>query len=417
MKKSIRILIVTMLALLLGACSTQKESTQNNTTTSVTSEILDKNFEKYLESAKGTDVTFYGWGGSEQTNNWIDNYLSPIVKEKYDINIKRVGMNIDEILANLQNSVQAGEESGNIDIIWINGENFYTAMQSNLLFGPFVDKLPNYEKYTEISDDVLYDFGYETKGYEAPYGKAQVVMIYDSSKLNPITSAEELMKEAKANPGKLTYPAPPDFTGSAFVRNIIYDIVGYEALKDIDPSDKEKIKTTIQPAIDYFNELKPYLWQEGKTYPSESTQLDNMYADGSVYFDVSYNTNFASNMVDKGIFSPTTRTSVFDSGTIGNTHFLAIAKNSPNPEGAMVVINEVLNFNSQLEKYKPTVWGDLPVIDNNKLSEEEKTQIDSIENGVATLAQSELLSKRKPELPAAMVPVIEEIWLEEVASN
>src|SRR3712207_8843928 len=100
-------------------------------------------------------------------------------------------------------------------------------------------------------------------------------------------------------PGKITYPAPPDFTGSAFVRNIVYEKVGYDKLKDLDPNDKEAIRTAMKPALDYLKELKPYLWKEGKTYPAESTQLDNMFADGSVYFDVSYNTNFASNMIDK----------------------------------------------------------------------------------------------------------------------
>lgn len=43
-----------------------------------------------------------------------------------------------------------------------------------------------------------------------------------------------------------------------------------------------------------------------------------------------------------------------------------------------------------------------------------KKAIGEVKQGVATLAQDELLSKRQPELPAAMVPVIEEIWAEEI---
>lgn len=413
MKKFSKYCMFLLMFLLLTACAskeevkTSKEEAQN--------EILSLSFDDYLKNANGTDVTFYGWGGSDQTNNWIDHYLSDKLKKEYNINLKRTGMNIDEILNNLQNSVQAKEEKGNIDVIWINGENFYTAMEGNLLFGPFVNKLPNFEKYIDTeSDDIKFDFGYETNGYEAPYGKAQLVMIYNSDKLSPITSADEFMEAAKANPGKLTYPAPPDFTGSAFVRNLVYEKVGCDNLKNIEPNNKEEIRKAMKPALDYLKELKPYLWQEGKTYPADSTQLDNMFADGTVYFDVSYNTNFASNMVKKGVFANTTRTSVFDKGTIGNTHFLAIAKNAPNKEGAMVVINEILNFEPQMEKYKPEVWGDLPVIDNSKLSNEEKKAIGEVKQGVATLAQDELLSKRQPELPAAMVPVIEEIWAEEI---
>ena len=69
-------------------------------------DILDKNFEELLEAARGTTVTFYGWGGSQQTNSWIDGYLSENVKKDYDITVKRVGMNIDEILNSLLNEKQ-----------------------------------------------------------------------------------------------------------------------------------------------------------------------------------------------------------------------------------------------------------------------------------------------------------------------
>lgn len=266
-------------------------------------------------------------------------------------------MNIDEILNNLQNSVQANEEKGNIDVIWINGENFYTAKENNLLFGPFTEKLPNFEKYVNgDADDTKLDFGYPTDGYEAPFGKAQVVMEYNSDKVKPIKNADELLEAAKANPGKFTYPALPDFTGSAFVRNIIYEKVGYDKLKDIDPTDEEAVREAIKPAMDYLKELKPYLWKNGETYPTDSTQQDNMFADGSLYFNVSYNPNHASSLISNGTYPESTKTCVFDKGTIGNTHFLAIAKNAPNKAGSMVVINEILGFESQMEKYKPEVW-------------------------------------------------------------
>ena len=39
------------------------------------------------------------------------------------------------------------------------------------------------------------------------------------------TNTDEFMEFCKANKGKVTYPALPDFTGSAFVRNIIYESV------------------------------------------------------------------------------------------------------------------------------------------------------------------------------------------------
>ena len=37
--------------------------------------------------------------------------------------------------------------------------------------------------------------------------------------------------------------------------------------------------------------------------------------------------------------------------------------------------------------------------------------------GKCTIAQDELLLKRLPEMPAGLVPIIEEIWLEEVVGK
>ena len=52
---------------------------------------------------------------------------------------------------------------------------------------------------------------------------------------------EDLKEVLMKNPGKFTYPALPDFTASAFVRNVIYDIVGYENVKNVE-ADEEKVK-------------------------------------------------------------------------------------------------------------------------------------------------------------------------------
>ena len=40
-----------------------------------------------------------------------------------------------------------------------------------------------------------------------------------------------------------------------------------------------------------------------------------------------------------------------------------------------------------------------------------------MELGPGTLPQDELLAKRLPEMPARLVPIIEEIWLEEVVGK
>lgn len=368
-----------------------------------------------IDQARGSTVNFYGWGGSDTVNTWLDTVVAKQLKDNYDITLNRVPMNIDEILNKLLSEKQINA-TGTIDVVWINGENFNTARSADLLYGPFTQLMPNFEKNVDATaKDVAFDFGYPTDGYESPYGKAQFVLIADQQGLGSIPiDHKQLLELARANPGKITYPAPPDFTGSAFVRNIIYDIVGVEPFFEVE-IDKEKVRELIAPAMDYLLELKPFLWKEGRTYPATNAQLDNMYSDGEVLMSMSYNPNHVASKILAGEYSKTSFAGVFDKGCIGNTHFLAIPQNATNKPAALVLINEILSVGLQASKYQPENWGDLPVLAIDKLSDDARAQLAEIPLGPGVPSSEELHGKRLPEMPAALVPIIEEIWLETIA--
>lgn len=379
-------------------------------------DIEDLTFDELKEAAKGSTVTFYGWGGDEVLNQWLDEVFAPTMKEEYDITMERVPMDIDQVLSQLSGEIQAQEEDGSIDMIWINGENFQSAKENNMLYGPFVDKLPNFEAYIDTeSEDVTLDFAYPIEGYEAPYGKAQMVLIADTAVTPELPkNTDELLEFAKNNKGKVTYPALPDFTGSVFVRNVIYEVCGYEQFLDME-ADKETVKEAIEPALAYLRELNPYLWNEGKTFPDSSTTVDNMFADGELVLNMTYDAFGTSIKIADGTYTETTQSFQFEKGTIGNTNFMAIAANSGNKAGAMVAINEMMSPEIQADRYDTMKV--LPVVDYDKLSDEQKEAFDKVDLGKGNIAQDELLSKRLPEMPAQLVPVIEEIWLEEVVGK
>ncbi len=376
----------------------------------------DMTFDELKEAAKGSTVTFYGWGGDELLNEWLDDVFAPAMKEEYDITMERVPMDIDQVLSQLSGELQAGEKDGSIDMIWINGENFQSAKENNMLYGPFVEKLPNFEEYIDTeSEDVTLDFAYPIEGYEAPYGKAQMVMIADTAVTPDLPkNTDELKEFAENNKGKVTYPALPDFTGSVFVRNVIYDICGYEQFLDME-ADKETVKEAIEPALEYLRQLNPYLWNEGKTFPDSSTTMDNMFADGELVLNMTYDAFGTSIKIEDGTYTETTQSFQFDKGTIGNTNFMAIAANSGNKAGAMVAINEMMSPKIQADRYDTMKV--LPVVDYDKLSDEQKEAFDKVDLGKGNIPQDELLSKRLPEMPAKLVPIIEEIWLEEVVGK
>jgi len=414
MKKRISAaLLAVTIAFSMTACGNNERPKEENKTASVTEEM---SFETMKEEAKGTTVTFYGWGGDEKLNEWLDNTFAPAMKETYDITMERVPMDIDQVLSQLSGEIQAGEKNGSIDMIWINGENFRSAKENNMLYGPFVDKLPNFQDYVDAkSKDVTLDFAYPIEGFEAPYGKAQIVMIADTAVTPDMPkNAEDFKEFVRKYPGKVTYPALPDFTGSAFVRNIIYEICGYEQFLDM-KGDKETVKAAVEPAMAYLRELNPYLWNEGKTFPDSSTTLDNMFSDGEVVLNMTYDAYGTAVKIADGAYTQTTQSFQFEKGTIGNTNFMAIAANSGNKAGAMVAINEMLSPKIQADRYDTLKV--IPVLDNSKLSKEQKASFDWVDLGKGTIPQDELLSKRLPEMPAELVPMIEEIWIEEVAGK
>lgn len=417
MKKKIALLLAVMLALTtvafgLTGCGSSKSDRSKSKDS-----LAGMSWSQVEKKAKGTTVTFYGWAGDKDRNAWLNNTVKPYVKEKYDINLKVVGMDIDDILAKLSSDKEGGTKKGSIDVIWINGENFYSAKGNGLLYGPFTSRLPNMKKYIDLNDqETKYDFCKPIKGYEAPYAKAQFVF-YNDSKVTPDTpkSAQELLEFCKKNKGKVTYPAPPDFTGSAFVRNIIYETCGgYKKFQNM-KADKATVKKAIQPAIKYLRQLNPYLWKQGKTFPSTSTKLDTMYQDGEVVMDMSYSPYSVTKGIADGLISKTNQTFVFDKGTIGNTSYMAIAFDSPNKAGAEVLINAILSPKMQLTQYKEVK--NLPVTDMDKLSSSQKKQFESVDMGSGTLSQDTLLKHRVPEMPADLVPVIEKIWSEEVVGK
>ena len=142
MRRILVLVLVCVIVLGLGGCGKPAEEI----------DPAAASWEEILEAAKGTTVTFYGWGGDENRNNWLNTTVADHVKEHYDITLEVVGMNIDEILAKLSGEKQAGAKNGSIDMIWINGENFYSAKDNGLLLGPFTDKLPNMANYIDMED-------------------------------------------------------------------------------------------------------------------------------------------------------------------------------------------------------------------------------------------------------------------------
>lgn len=408
----------TTAGLLMGSAMIGCTQGTDGKNSSAASDVDYGNWESVLAAAKGQTVSWYGWGGSEPRNTWINTVLAPALKQKYDITLDLVGMDINDILTQLSGEMQAGREEGSIDFIWINGENFYSAKANGYLWGPFCSYLPNFNEYVDASSpEVAFDFGAEVEGYEAPYGKTQLQMWVDSEVISETPkNPEEFKRFCSEHAGKVSYPVPGDFTGTAFISSLIAGVIGkdqFELLSKMQEPTIEEVKAIIDPGLEYLRTLNPFLWKQGSTFPADSATVSTMYADGELVMNMGYGAPEA--LVQDGALPESTRSFIFETGTVGNTNFMAIAKNAPHKAAALVAINEIISPEMQLSQYEQLT--NISVLDLDKLSAEQKAEFDAVPLGVTQIPLSELLGHRVTEPAGPVIPFLEQLWHEEVVGK
>ena len=241
-------------------------------------------------------------------------------------------------------------------------------------------------------------------------------MWVDTAKVADMPADPDAFLEfCKKYPGKVTYPTPGDFTGTAFIECLIAGVVGKDAFEQLAQmeADKEKVRAIIEPGLTYLKSLNPYLWQAGKTFPADHSTLSQMFADGELIMDMGYGSPDSD--IEDGIIPNTVRSFLLDTGTVGNENFMAIAKNASHKAAAMVAINEIMSPELQLSIYD--TLGVISVLDTDKLSAAQKQSFAAVKTGVAALPADELLAHRIAEASGAVVPLIEALWTEEVVGK
>lgn len=365
-----------------------------------------------VTAAKGQTVDWYMWGGSPAVNEYVNGYLKDELKKRYSITLRQVPVkDIAEVVSKLVVEKQAGKiEGGSVDLMWINGENFRTCKKHDLLYGPFADVLPNQQYMDWDNPTVKNDFGTPVDGMESPWGSAQMVMIYDSARIpEPPKSVGAFLDWIKEHPGRFTYPALPDFTGSVFIRHIFYHFSESVDMWQGEYSDKQ-LEAAASSTYEALKEVRPALWRKGSTYPDSPVRMNTLFADGEIDFSFSYHQGEASRNIDDGIFPDSVRTFVFEEGTIANTHFVAIPYNAADKAAAMVVANFLISPEAQLKKAAPDVWGDFSALAADKLPKQWQKKFAEQPRGIATLGDAELQSHQLPEPPSDILVYLEKGW-------
>ena len=387
-------------------------------TTTATADIADgealkgMTWDQIASEARGGTVNWFMWGGADNINSYVSDYVAGRLKAEYDITLNRVPItDAAEIVNLILSEKEAGiTETGTVDLIWINGENFRSMKAADLAFCGYTTLLPNDALVNWDNPAIANDFGVPVDGCEVPWNTVQFAFAHDSAAVaEPPRDMAGLIEWIKANPGRFTYPAPPDFTGSVFVRHVFYHAAGGpDAL--LGPFDQAKFDEVSAKTWAILNELEPFLWREGATYPTSITQLNELFANGEVAFSFNYDPAQFGLAVQDGLWPETVRSYGLADGTIGNTNYTLIPFNSPNKAAAMVVQNLLLSGEAQLEKAKTEVWGAAPAIEIGRTSAEVQAGFAAITGHPSVVSAEELAKAALPELQADWLTAIEDGW-------
>ncbi|MDF1610436.1 ABC transporter substrate-binding protein [Hoeflea sp. YIM 152468] len=354
-----------------------------------------RDWDAVLAEARGQTVYFNAWGGSENINSYIG-WAGETLNQRFGVKVIHVKLDdtANAVAKVLAEKAAGKNEGGSVDVIWINGENFASMKRQNLLMAPdWTTGLPNWVYVDhENMPTILTDFTIPTDGLESPWGGAKMVFFHDTARTPADSiphSSVELLEWSKDNPGRFSYPQPPDFIGSSFLKQVLIETIEDKSRLS-QPVNAASFAEDAAPLFAYLDDLHPNLWRGGKAYPQNYPDMKQKLADGELDIIFAFNPSEASAGIAAGELPDTVRSFSYTDGTLGNTHFVAIPYNATAKAGALVLANFLISPEAQLRKQDPALWGDPTVLSMDKLSAEDRAAFAALDLGVATLTPDEL---------------------------
>lgn len=373
----------------------------------------NKPWEQMAASARGQTVYFNAWGGSDAINRYIQ-WAGQQVQQRFGVKLEHVKVSdAADVVKRVRNEKASGTQAGSVDLVWINGENFLAMKREGLLHGPVNALLRNYPLVDTLGKPTtLVDFAEPVEGMEVPWGMAQLTFLADGKRVpKPPQNIAELQAFAKTNPGRVTYPRPPDFHGTTFIKQLLLDL-NRDRSALYKPYAPEAFEAATQALWTYLDALHPNLWRSGKQFVQNAAATRQMMSDGELLLALTFNPNEAANEIAAKRMSPSTVSYQFAGGTIGNTHFVAVPFNAQAKEGALVFADFLLSPEAQARKADIAVWGDPTVLAVERLSAAQQ----ALFKGKSLPGQVEKSAPAIPEPHGSWVAPLEQAWLKRYGS-
>jgi putative thiamine transport system substrate-binding protein len=376
----------------------------------VTPAAAGLNMARLRASARGKTVRFNAWAGDEAINRYIA-WAGRELAQRFGVRLQHVKVaDIAETVARLRAEKAAGRSSGGgADLLWINGENFAALRRENLLHGPWADDIPNARLIDETDPTTRRDFTIPTAGYELAWGTSRFTLFHDQKRVpSPPRDPAALAQWVKANPGRFTYPQPPNFLGASFLKQVLLVMTRDRRVFSSGPSAAVFLETT-RPLFAWLRDIRPALWRSGKIHPVSGPAQRQLLGLGEVDWAMSFNPGEAQSAIRRGELPPGIGATHFSGGVLANSHFLAIPANSSAKDAAIVAADFLVSPLAQARKADPAFWGDPSVLRLDRLTAAERKAFAN----ATPLPRGPILEEPAP----AWTTMLERAWAEAFAAG
>jgi len=338
-----------------------------------------QHFEQIIDKGKNQSVYFHAWGGDPQINAYIT-WLAIQVKAIYNIDLVHVKLtDTSEAVSRVLAEKSAGNHhQGRVDLIWINGANFAAMAKNKLLMPDWAVKLPNFALTNPDENPAMSrDFSLPTQGMEAPWGQAALTFYYDSlATTTPPKTLTELLNWSKQNPGRFSYPKPPDFLGVSFLKYALLVLNKNTPAQQLlyQPATAASQSLLLPKLWQFLDKLHPYLWRSGRHFVSSGVTLRRLVGDTELSLAFTFSAPEVPGAVERFDLPCSIRSYAMADGSLSNIHFVAIPYNAAHQASAQLVANFMLSVKAQAKKQQTIIWGDRTVLDLSILSPSEQEQ-------------------------------------------
>lgn len=372
-------------------------------------------WQQTLDAARGQTVYWNAWAGDARTNDFIA-WVGEQTQERYGLSVEHVRLtDTAEAVTRIVSERAAGrDQGGSVDLIWINGPNFQSMKEQGLLFGPFVENLPN-AGFLELAPGApaTLDFTVPVEGMESPWRLARFVFLHDSARVpSPPQDMEGFLSWTAENPGRFTHPDVSNFMGATFLKQALIELAPDPALL-LQPLTEDSYAAQSAPLWEWYAQLRPNLWREGAAFPENESVQQQLLNDGEIDIAMSFDPAAGAALIAQGLLPDSVRVFVPEGGSIGNISFVAIPYNAAHPEGAQVVANFLLEPEVQARMQNIEVMGSFSVLDPDRLDAAARAAFDALPTAPA-LPTLDQLGPTLPEPHPSWMTRLAQDWAQRV---